>query len=129
VSAGQESKNAADRVFDRHHNDRSSRWLYPNLLGSGTSCRPLLPRLDWNGLAQTTSRPRSPRRETTDPTHGFRHLPPGPPRPFPRESEWSQPHPRCLLPVDLTEVRRPEQVRRIYTCPRQTPLVPTSPCT
>jgi hypothetical protein len=33
----------AFRRLDPHHDDRSSQWIYPNLIGPGTPCRDSVP--------------------------------------------------------------------------------------
>lgn len=95
--------------FDNpHHNDRSSQWIYPNLIGSDTSCHQLMWILVWK--AKPTTLRYWSQVEPTDPTgNTFLHCTPSrvaslafsrkktsstPPempstrRSFPREKQW-----------------------------------------
>lgn len=51
ASSGQGSLGLLNRV-DPHHSDRSPRWIYPNLIGSGTPCHEIVPSSAWKNHAR-----------------------------------------------------------------------------
>lgn len=89
-----------------HRDDRSPRWLYPDLFDPDTSCRKLVPHRAWKPALRgdravrwfRTSSPNGPRRSTTRLE--------GPPSTPTRESERIWQNPRCLPPPSLSKIRQ-----------------------
>jgi hypothetical protein len=117
------------RLSNPHRDNRLPRWIYPNLIDSGTPCHELVPNLAWNdckirrpcgtGLSRTNP-PSRPRRNATC------LLGPSPTRP--RERARSRPHPGCLPPPrpPVSGWRGPAPADCSTDADLPTPLLPTA---